>query len=77
MIIDTPLLGIILTILLAVIGVAVTMGMYGEKIKQNREKIKENKELTDKEITNLRDENRQDHKAIFSKLDAIIRNGSK
>ena len=65
---------IFFTILCALIGMAVAWGTNSEKIKQNREKT----EINAENIRRYQDENRQDHKQIFDKLDALrdlIKNG--
>ncbi len=66
--IDTEMLGIIVTVLIAVIGLAAALGALSQKVKQH-----------DKDIYLNREENRQDHRQIFDKLEEInkfMRNGN-
>ena len=65
--IDTAMLGIIITVLLAILGLAVAWGALGQKVRGH-----------DKELTLQHNENREDHRQIFCKLEEIstsIRNG--
>ncbi len=65
--IDAATLAVIVTIFIAVLGLAVAWGALGQKVKRH-----------DQDIKDIRKENREDHEKIFSKLDAInnyIRNG--
>lgn len=65
--IDTGLLGVVITVLFAIIGLAASSGVLSQKVKQH-----------DKDINSNRAENREDHKQIFDKLEEInkyIRNG--
>ena len=65
--IDTGLLASITTILLAIIGLAFSTGIIFTKVKRN-----------EKDIICDRQDNRDDHKQMFQKLEEInnyIRNG--
>uniref|UniRef100_A0A6M3KK15 Uncharacterized protein n=1 Tax=viral metagenome TaxID=1070528 RepID=A0A6M3KK15_9ZZZZ len=67
--IDTGMLGVIVTVLLAIIGLAAGLGALSQRVNQH-----------DKDILSNRKENREDHQQIFTKLDEInklIRNGNK
>ncbi len=68
MIIDTPLLAIIITVLITLLGMAVAWGSLGQRVNEH-----------DKMLERLHSENRQDHQQIFNKLDEInqfMRNGN-
>ena len=65
--IDTGMLGIFITVLIAIIGMAASLGALSQKVKHNKEQIDSD-----------RKDNRDDHRQIFSKLEDInkfIRNG--
>ena len=67
--IDTGMLSIFVTVLIAVIGLAASVGALYQKVKQNKEEISSN-----------RKDNRDDHRQMFDKLNEInnyIRNGKK
>jgi len=53
---------IFVTILGAILGMAIAWGTLREKVRQNRI-----------DIDNIRDQNRTDHALIFQKLDALLR----
>ena len=59
--------GVLVTVLIALLGMAASLGALSQKVKQNKERID-----TD------RKDNRDDHHQIFNKLEDInkfIRNG--
>lgn len=58
--INAGMVAVFVTILLSLLGMAVAWGTLREKVKQH-----------DKDIESNRNENRQDHKLIFQKLDDI------
>jgi len=65
--IDTGMLGIFITVQIAIIGMAASLGALSQKVKHNKEQIDSD-----------RKDNRDDHRQIFSKLEDInkfIRNG--
>ncbi len=65
--IDTGILSIIITVLLAIVGLAAGLGALSQKVRQHDDEIKTN-----------RVENQQAHQRIFDKLEDInnfIRNG--
>jgi len=67
--IDTPMLAIIVTVLLAIIALAAAWGALGQQVKRH-----------DVELSRQHTENREDHARIFSKLEEItnyLRNGNK
>ena len=65
--IDTGMLSIFITVQIAIIGMAASLGALSNKVKHNKEQIDSD-----------RKDNRDDHRQIFSKLEDInkfIRNG--
>jgi len=65
--IDTPILAIIITVVMSIIGLAVAWGALGQKVRKH-----------DEELDRLHNENRADHQRLFDKLEemnAYIRNG--
>ena len=65
--IDTGMLGIFITVLLAMLGMAASLGALSQKVKHNKEQIGSD-----------RKDNRDDHQQLFRKLEDInkfIRNG--
>ncbi len=57
---DASLAAVVITILLALLGFAGACSILSEKTKQNQENLKK-----------FTEENREDHKLIFSKLEEI------
>ncbi len=60
--IDTAVFAILISVVLAIIALAVAWGALGQTVKRH-----------DKEIDKLHNENREDHRAIFNKLEEINR----
>lgn len=78
--IDTGLLSVIITVLLAIISLAAWMGSLSQKVRGQGEDIEINRKLAEKERERIHIENRQDHQQIFSQLKDIenfIRNGKR
>ena len=71
--IDAAMIGVVVTVLLALIGMAYGYGILTQKVKSNRCDIAD----IWKEFKSYQIDNRQDHKEIFVKLDKIISNGKK
>ena len=72
--IDTGMLGIFITVLLAMLGMAASLGALSQKVKHNKEQIDSDR----KDSRDDRKDNRDDHQQIFRKLEDInkfIRNG--
>ena len=67
------LLGVFITVLIALLGFAYGYGVINTKVKANKDNI------TDiwKEISDFKKENKADHNSMSNKLDTIIRNGRK
>ncbi len=66
--------GVIITLLTGLIGLAAWVGAINEKVKQHKQLIMENKN----EVKEDREQNRQDHRLIFDKLDNLrdlVKNG--
>ena len=64
---DSGMIAVSVTVLIAIIGLAASLGALSQKVKGH-----------DREINANRLENREDHRQIFCKLDEInkyIRNG--
>ena len=80
---DAALIGVIITVLIALLTMAYGYGVLSNKVKVNAKDI-EKQEVAHKElITQIRCEfkayqlnNREDHSMIFQKLDKILQNGS-
>ncbi len=70
---DFALLGMVITLLLAVIALGFWAGRTTEKIRNNRFDIEEQKE----DFKTYQNYNREEHKSMIVKLDTIITNGSK
>lgn len=60
MTVDTPLLGVIVTVLFAILGLAAAWGTLAQKVRGH-----------EREIETYRRENREDHQIINKKLDII------
>ncbi len=73
MTIDTGMLAIFVTILLAIIGLAAAWGALGQRVNNQDDKIDANRKLTVIEMERLHSENREDHRQIFTKLEEINR----
>ena len=71
MTIDVALLGILITLIMAVLAGGFYMGRLTEKVRSNRLEIEENK----KEAIAYRKENREEHEKIVQRLDRVISNG--
>lgn len=76
--IDTGIVAIFITILFALLGLAVGYGTLREKVKRNSLDVDRVREESKKEMEQFCSENREDHGKIYNKLDEInkyIRNG--
>jgi len=71
MVLDTALLAIIITVLIAMLGLAATLGALHQKVSRNVKDISFNRSETRKLIDELRLENKVDHGLIFNKLDEL------
>ena len=71
MTIDLALLALLISLILAVLAGGVFIGRLSEKVRSNRLEIEEEKADNRAE----RKENREEHKAIVSRLDKLIMNG--
>ncbi len=71
--IDTGMAAILVTVLLALLGLAMAWGALGQKVSRHDITIKENRENVEKDIERLHTENREDHRQIFTKLEEIQR----
>ena len=60
MYINTPLLGIVITVLMAIIALAAAWGALAQKVRKH-----------DIELDRQHSENREDHQQIFNKLEEI------
>ncbi len=58
-----------------VMGIAFGYGMLTRSVKGNRADIDENKRNFNTSLSEFRTENAAGHKAMYDKLDVIIRNG--
>lgn len=72
MTLDTTILAVLITLIMAVLAGGVWAGKMSEKIKGNRYDIEDQKE----DMKSYRLENGEEHKAIILRLDKII-NGKK
>jgi len=82
--IDTAVVGVVVTVLIALIGLAAWVGGLAQKVKGVRADNIEEKEERKEVIAQIRAEfksyqidNKGDHGKIFDKLDKIISNGNK
>jgi len=69
--IDTAIVGVMVTVLLALLGFASWVGALHQKVTSNRDYISN----IDKQLNAFQADNKADHIAIDSKLDKIIQNG--
>ncbi len=70
---DAGLVAILVTILMALLGVAAAWGALGQRVSNQDRTIEANRQSTDHDIERLHTENRDDHRQIFSKLEEINR----
>ena len=70
---DAAIIGVVVTGLLALLGLAYGYGALTQKVKANR------CDITDirAEFKSYQIDNKADHTLIFTKLDKIIQNGSR
>ena len=73
MTIDVALLGVMISLIMAVLAGGYFMGKLTERVRSNRLEIEENK----REAIAYRKENREEHALIVARLDKLITNGSK
>ena len=76
--IDTAMLAIFVTILLAIISLSAWLGATGQRVRQHGKDISNVKKEGESNLDKLHKENREDHQRIFTKLEEInlfIRNG--
>ncbi len=79
MTIDTGMLAIFVTVLLAIVGLAVAWGALGQRVHNQGQTIEANRRAAEKNTERLHTENREDHRQIFAKLEEInkfMRNGN-
>ncbi len=72
--IDSGIVAVCVTVLLAILGLAAAWGALGQRVKQHEKDISDNR----CEMDTFRKENRDDHRVIYDKLEEInkyIRNG--
>jgi len=75
--IDAAIIGVVVTALIALIGLAAWVGGLAQKVKGEKEERKEGIALIRSEFKSYQIDNKGDHTLIFSKLDEIIKNGKK
>ncbi len=73
MVLDIGMIAILVSIIVALLGVAVAWGALSQRVSNQDSKIDANKKATEKDIERLHTENREDHRQIFSKLEEINR----
>ncbi len=73
MVLDIGMIAILVSIIVALLGVAVAWGALSQRVSNQDSKIDANKKATEKDIERLHTENREDHRHIFSKLEEINR----
>lgn len=73
MVIDTALVAVLITIILALLSFSAWVGGLHQKVRSNRYDI----EYITKEFKSYQIDNKADHSAIVAKLDKIITNGKK
>jgi len=73
MTIDTTIVAILVTIIIAIISCAAWVGALYQKVKTNKEYINNIRS----EFKSYQIDNKGDHTLIFTKLDEIIRNGKR
>jgi len=71
MTIDVALLGVLISLIFAVLIGGVFIGRLSEKVASNRREIGQQQ----KNIDAYREENREEHKGIVARLDKLIMNG--
>jgi len=69
--IDSGFVAIVVTIILALLGLAVGYGKLSEKVRRNCDDVEKNREEHKREIYNFREENSKSHEIIYNKLEAI------
>ena len=75
--IDAAIIGVVVTALIALIGLAAWVGGLAQKVKGEKEERKEGIALIRSEFKSYQIDNKGDHGKIFDKLDEIISNGKK
>ncbi len=73
MTLDTGMIAILVTILMALLGIAVAWGALSQRVHNQDITIEANRKLSEHEIERLHTENREDHRLIFTKLEEINR----
>ncbi len=76
--INAGLVGVFVTVLFAIIGLAVGYGTLREKVSQNRRDIDKERDNQKREMEKFAKENKDEHERIYNKLDEVnkyIRNG--
>jgi len=84
MIIDTAMIAVLVTVILALLTFSAWVGALHQKVKSNREashaETTSNREYissVSKDFKDFQKENKIEHTAIVAKLDMIIMNGKK
>ncbi len=76
--INAGLVGVFVTVLFAIIGLAVGYGTLKEKVSNNRKDIDKERDNQKREMEKFAKENKDEHERIYNKLDEVnkyIRNG--
>uniref|UniRef100_A0A6H2A561 Uncharacterized protein n=1 Tax=viral metagenome TaxID=1070528 RepID=A0A6H2A561_9ZZZZ len=76
--VSNEMLATMVTVLLAVIGLAAWVGALAQKVRGQDKSIEDNRKIAERERERIHIENREDHRQIFDQLDKIntfIRNG--
>ena len=68
---NAPLMAVIITVLLAMLGLAYSSGALANKVKGNRLDINQ----LEKDFKEYLRENKQDHEKMQDKLDKVLQNG--
>ena len=69
--IDPGIIAVIITVLFALIGLAVAWGALGQRVKIHDKVIEDNRKRAERDIEKVHNENREDHRQIFQELREI------
>ena len=75
---DSATVAILVTVLIALLGLAAAWGTIREKVKRNHDDIVKNKEYIERDMKSLMRDNQKDHERIYDKIEEVnnyLRNG--
>lgn len=71
MTIETGILGVLISLILAVLAGGIWLGRLAERVRNNKDDILDSKQI----VKEFQVENKKEHRDMITRLDKILRNG--